>query len=591
MVEKIQYSRNLKIYWNFVKKYKFLLVMILLVLIVMQSLSLVIPYLLKLLIDNGELFLNGKITQIVFSKILLTLLAVYVGSEIIRSASEWFRHAILIKLDSRIIKDLKIKYFNHLIDLSHGFHSSNKTGTLISRIIRGGSSIESLNDSFAFNFIPLLIRFIVIGTALYFVDWKLPIIMTLFILLFISINYFLLKAEANSRMRSNKAEDKERANIADTFTNIDSIKYFGKEQKIKSVFSKLVERTRKELVKTWSFYKIRSTINIFITGLSALIILSIPIFGLLNKTTSIGTLVFVWGAYGKILNPLHGFIFGMRRVYRSMTDLEKLFNYSDIKNEIKDAPNAKRLEIKQGKVEFKNINFGYRSETRIFENFNLKIGKNQKIALVGLSGAGKSTLIKLLYRFYDPDFGQVLIDGTDIKEFKQESVRSEMSIVPQEAILFDDTIYNNIAFSKTNASNKEVWKAIKFAQLEDFINGLPEKGNTIVGERGVKLSGGEKQRVSIARAILANKKILVLDEATSAMDSETEFFIQSALKKLMKNRTTIIIAHRLSTIMFADKIVVIDKGKIKETGTHEELIKSSKIYKKLWTIQKGGYIK
>ena len=211
--------------------------------------------------------------------------------------------------------------------------------------------------------------------------------------------------------------------------------------------------------------------------------------------------------------------------------------------------------------------------------------------MFALSGSWKSNLIKLLYRFYDPDFGQVLIDGEDIKEFKQESVRSEMSIVPQEAILFDDNIYNNIAFSKPNATREEVWKAISFAQLEDFINGLPDKEKTIVGERGIKLSGGEKQRVSIARAILADKKILVLDEATSAMDSETEFFIQGALKKLMKNRTTIIIAHRLSTIMFADQIVVLHNGNIEEVGSHEELIKSSKIYKKLWTIQKGGYIK
>ncbi len=591
MAQEIHYKKNLKIYWNFVSKYKFLLTMIIFVLIIMQSMSLVIPYLLKLLIDKGELFLGGSISQLEFSEILLVLLIIYGLSELARTMAEWFRHAILIKLDSNIVKDLKIKYFNHLVGLSHEFHSSSKTGTLISRIIRGGNSIENLNDSFAFNFFPLLIRFIIIATALYFVDWKLPIVMSIFIIIFILLNYFLLKAEAAARMKSNKAEDSERANIADTFTNIDSIKYFGKEQRIKTVFSRLVEKTRKEIVKAWSFYKVRSTMNFFITGLSALVIIMIPVFGLLNKTTSIGTLVFVWGAYGKILKPLHGFIFGMRRVYRSMTDLEKLFRYGDIENEIEDKSNAKNLEIKSGSVEFKNINFGYDKRNRIFEKFNLKIEKNQKVALVGLSGAGKSTLIKLLYRFYDPDFGQVLIDGEDIKEFKQESVRSEMSIVPQEAILFDDNIYNNIAFSKPNATREEVWKAISFAQLEDFINGLPDKEKTIVGERGIKLSGGEKQRVSIARAILADKKILVLDEATSAMDSETEFFIQGALKKLMKNRTTIIIAHRLSTIMFADQIVVLHNGNIEEVGSHEELIKSSKIYKKLWTIQKGGYIK
>jgi ATP-binding cassette subfamily B protein len=248
------------------------------------------------------------------------------------------------------------------------------------------------------------------------------------------------------------------------------------------------------------------------------------------------------------------------------------------------------MDITDGEVEFKDVSFNY-GKRKIFENFNLKIPKNSKIALVGHSGSGKTTLIKLLYRFYDINSGQILIDEKDIRDFKQDSLRSEMSIVPQECILFDDTIYKNILFSNPSASREEVMQAIKFAQLDKVIERFTKKEDTIVGERGIKLSGGEKQRVSIARAILANKRILILDEATSALDSETEFEIQKDLEKLMKGRTSIIIAHRLSTIMNADKIIVLKGGEIVQQGKHSQLISQPGEYKKFWNLQKGRYLK
>jgi ATP-binding cassette, subfamily B, heavy metal transporter len=280
----------------------------------------------------------------------------------------------------------------------------------------------------------------------------------------------------------------------------------------------------------------------------------------------------------------------MRDFYTVMGDFESLYSYSKIKKEVKDKDDAKPLKIKNPSIEFKNITFMY-GKRKIFENFNLKISKNKKVAFVGHSGCGKTTLVKLLYRLYDLNTGKILLDDTDIKQVNQESLREEMSIVPQECVLFDDSIYNNILFSKPNAKKEEVMSAIKFAQLDKIIENFPDKENTLVGERGIKLSGGEKQRVSIARAILADKKILVLDEATSSLDSETEHEIQKDLEKLMKGRTSIIIAHRLSTIMHADMIVVMKKGKIVERGKHVQLIKKNGEYKKLWKLQKGGYIK
>ena len=287
---------------------------------------------------------------------------------------------------------------------------------------------------------------------------------------------------------------------------------------------------------------------------------------------------------------LFGFVYGLREYYRVMADFESLFQYYKIENDVKDKPNAKDLIIKKGIVEFKNISFSYHKR-QIFKNFNLRINNNEKAALVGHSGSGKSTLVKLLYRLYDVDNGEINVDHKNINEFKQESLRAELSIVPQECILFDDTIYNNIAFSNPKASRTDIIKAMKNAQLYNFVNSLPDKENTIVGERGVKLSGGEKQRVSIARAILADKRILVLDEATSSLDSKTEHEIQKALKILMKDRTTIIIAHRLSTILNSDRIIVMDNGKIVQIGGHKQLIKKEGIYKGLWNLQKGGYIK
>ena len=287
---------------------------------------------------------------------------------------------------------------------------------------------------------------------------------------------------------------------------------------------------------------------------------------------------------------MFGFVHGLRGFYRSMADFQDLFYYGKLSNNIKDKPSAKNLKIEKGTLEFKDVHFYY-GKRKLFQDFNLKIRENEKVAFVGHSGCGKTTLVKLLNRFYDVNSGEILIDGKNINDFKQDSIRSETGIVPQECVLFDDTIYNNIRFADPGASRKEVLSAIRFAQLDEIIANFPDKEKTIVGERGVKLSGGEKQRVSIARAILADKKILLLDEATSALDSETEYEIQKDLQKLLRGRTSIIIAHRLSTIMNADRIVVLKRGKIIQMGKHNDLIREDGEYKKLWNLQKGGYIK
>ncbi|MBS3163269.1 ABC transporter ATP-binding protein [Candidatus Woesearchaeota archaeon] len=588
--KKIDYKYNLRIYYTLVKKYKYIYTGLLLIILLTQATFLLDRYLFKLLVDNGTSFSIGSITLENFVGFLIFLLIVFLGLILSRTLLNWLELHTINVLESSAIMDLKRKYFNHLINLSHKFFTSVKTGALISKLIRGGKAIEHLTDVIAFNFSPLIFQTLVSAAALIYFDWLSALITMSVMVVFIIFNLWMSRLQQDSSIRRNNTDDTEKANISDIFTNIDSIKYFGKEFLIKKKFAKISELTRKAVLKNWNYYRWTSAGEALILGVGTFLIVYFPILKLLNHEITIGTLVFIYSTYGSLISPLFGFVHGVRTFYDAMADFESLFQYGKIKNEIKDKENAKELKIRDGNIEFKNVTFTYGNRI-IFKNFNLKIPKHKKVALVGPSGSGKTTLVKLLYRFYDVDSGSILIDGRDIRDFKQESLRSELSIVPQECILFDDTIYNNLIFSNPKASRQNVFKAIKFAQLDKIINKFPKKENTIVGERGVKLSGGEKQRVSIARALLANKKVLVLDEATSSLDSKTEHDIQKDLPKLMRGRTSVIIAHRLSTIMNADMIIVVDKEKVVQKGKHSDLIKNKGMYRRLWNLQRGGYIK
>jgi len=495
-----------------------------------------------------------------------------------------------VNLSGKMTADLKRRFFNHIINLSHSFHTTHKTGSLISRIIRGSGGIDRMNDVIIFNTAPLVFQLILVSGALIYFNLIPALVIFLTTVLFIYYSIYTQNKSKPSGAINHRTEDREKSEIADFLMNIDSIRYFAKEKKVQAKFKKLSENSKKTAIRYENFFSQLTAGQLFILGIGLFFLMYFPIMEFLEGALSIGDVVFIYTIYGNIAGPLWSFVHGTRQYYKAMIDFESLFQYTKIEQEVKDRPEAKKLKIREGEVEFKDLDFNY-GKRKIFKKFNLKIPKNKKYALVGHSGCGKSTLVNLLYRLYDVDKGRVLIDNKDIRDFKQESLRNEMSIVPQECMLFDDTIYKNIAFSKPDATKREIIRAIKFAQLDKMIKDFPKKEKTIVGERGVKLSGGEKQRVSIARAILADKKILVLDEATSSLDSQTEHEIQADLAKLLQGRTSIIIAHRLSTIMHADKIVVMKKGKIVQIGNHNELIRQEGEYKKLWNLQKGGYIK
>ncbi|MEM4181644.1 MAG: ABC transporter ATP-binding protein [Candidatus Pacearchaeota archaeon] len=589
--DKISKKEILKDYLSLIKKYR-LLIFFAVFLSIFGSLKQFLErFLLKLGIDKATDYLAGKMFFSDLINILGILLIVFFVATILAIFFSFIEIHLINKIEAEAATGLKRKYFNHILFLDYEFFTKHKTGSLISRLTRGGSAVERVTDSLFFGFLPLIIQFLIAFLSMLYLGKTFSFILIIFTFAFLGYSFILQKKVNFYQEEANKQEDIEKGNVADFFTNIDSIKYYGKENWIKNKFFNLTENTKKAQIKAWHMWRYVSSGQILILSLWSLTIIYFSFRKFLNGQMSVGDLTFVYTTFLMFINPLFDFVFNVRNFMRGLVDFEELFAYGKIESKIKDKPNATNLKVKEGKIIFDKISFSYDKKRRIFEDLYLEITAGKKVALVGHSGSGKTTLVKLLYRMYDVQKGRILIDNQDIRDVKQESLRNEMAIIPQECVLFDDTIFNNIKFSKPNATKEEVWKAIKFAKLDNFIKNLPQKENTIVGERGIKLSGGEKQRVSIARAILADKKILVLDEATSSLDSETEHEIQEELKELMKGRTTIIIAHRLSTIMNADIIVVLKKGKIVQIGKHKDLIKQEGEYSKLWKLQKGGYIK
>lgn len=588
--KKVDFKKNFESYLKIARPYTGLFVIVILLATLMEFLSIAEKYLFKIILDKGSLLIAETISSSAFMQTLLIIAAVFIGISIARVIDHWYRIALLNKLETNMIYDIKNKFFNHIVRLDHGFHTTHKTGSMISKLNRGTNALERMTDFLVFNVAPLVLQIILIGGSLLVLDWAAAVAIVLTAATFIVYGLYISYIQREAHVQSYTAEDREKGTISDVFMNIDSIKYFGKENYIQKRYQKISEDTKVKMLRFWNYGRYFSAGETLILAIGTFFAIYFPLMKFIDGSLTVGTLAFIYSVYGGLMGILFGFVHGIRGFYISLGDFDALFKYEEITNAIADKENAENLKVGHGKIEFKNISFKYHSRN-VINNISLAIQPGERIALVGHSGSGKTTLIKLLYRLYDTDKGQILIDNKNIKDSKQESLRSELSIVPQECILFDDTIFNNIQFSRPNATREEVMQAIRLAQLDKFVSQLPKKENTVVGERGVKLSGGEKQRVSIARAILANKKILVLDEATSALDSKTEWEIQRALKNLMQNRTSIIIAHRLSTIMHADKIVVMEKGRIVQLGKHRDLIQEKGTYQELWNLQKGGYIK
>jgi len=542
----------------------------------------------KGMVDLGESLASGGINLTNAREAFIILLVVFGVAVLIRSTSRYFHIHIENIFKVRLEKKIKEEYFNKIVSQDYEFHTDNQSGVLISKLSRGGSAASALAQTLSLLYrggVSLLIVFITIS---YFS--LIPALITLLtgVVLFL-FSHYKFKLQKEKKSIQNNFEDVEKGFVSNMITNFEIIKFFGRENKIKDAFEKRAEDTRSSQLVVGNYMRGYNWGVSLTLGIGSFLLLYFSFADFLAGNISIGAVVFIFTTFGRMITPIINLTTQMGEIKRNIADLESLFAYDNLVNSVEDKPNAKDISIKRGEINFENVSFAYGSK-KIFDDFSLRVKPGEKVAIVGGSGSGKTSLIRLLFRLYDVQKGAITVDGVDIRDVKQEIFRSQMSIVPQDSILFNDTLANNIKFSQPNASKEELRNAIKKSALDSFVNKLDKKEDTLVGERGVKLSGGERQRVSIARAMLARKKIVVLDEPTSSLDSKTEKQIQKGMDNLLRDKTSIIIAHRLSTVMNSDRIIVIGSGKILEEGTHKELLRKKGHYFDLWQLQKGGVI-
>lgn len=497
-----------------------------------------------------------------------------------------------LRFEAKGIKHIADDSFLYLQKHSFRFFNNNFSGALVKRLNRLTSSFERIADIFAFDIFKIIIKILVTIVVLSVFSWKLGVVMAFWIGIFITMNIFLANYKYKFDTKKASSDTRVTAEMSDSISNNINLKLFSGLPFEFDRYKKATQNREDLSIRSW---KVGTNIDSFQGILFAMLeigILYIAVNLWSNDLLNVGGLFIIQAYIFELMNSIWGLGGRIRRLFEAFADAEEMIIDLNTKHEIRDKDGAKDLKVNGGKIEFKDVKFKYnKKETAIFDKFNFKVKANQKVALVGPSGGGKTTITKLILRLFDINQGQILIDGQNIKNVTQDSLREAVTLVPQDPYLFHRSLKENIRYGRMDASDQEVYAASKMARCDEFINAMPKKYDTIVGERGVKLSGGQRQRVAIARAILSNAQILIFDEATSSLDSESEKMISDAITNLTKNKTTIIIAHRLSTIMHADKVYVIADGGIAEEGSHAELIASdSGLYKKLWNMQSGGYL-
>ena len=551
----------------------------LLLLVMAKLASVAVPLVLKEVIDA----LDQPQDMLVLPALLV------MGYGVLRLCSTLFgeiRDAIFAKVTQRAIRRVAIKVFDHLHALSLRFHLERQTGGVSRDIERGSRGISFLLNFMLFNILPTLLEIGLVAVILLsnYDIWFSVIIFTT-LAAYIALTLIITEWRMIFRRTMNDMDSKANTRAIDSLLNYETVKYFGNE-------SWEAQRYDEHLQK-WETAAVRNQTSLAAlnAGQSAIIALGVTMLmllasdGVVKGSMSLGDLVLVNAFMLQLYMPLHFLGFVYREIKHSLADMEKMFTLLMESEEIKDKSGASDLVQGDASVRFENVNFSYEPNRQILFDMSFDISAGHNIAIVGNSGSGKSTISRLLFRFYEVTSGRILVNDQDIRNITQKSLRATIGIVPQDTVLFNESIYYNIAYGRPDASCEEVFEAAKSAHIHNFIESLPDKYETTVGERGLKLSGGEKQRVAIARAILKRPEILIFDEATSALDSKSEKAIQEELKRIAANRTTLTIAHRLSTIADADQILVMDRGKIIERGSHQELLVAKGFYAHMWELQ------
>ena len=496
------------------------------------------------------------------------------------------RDALFARVAQHAMRALALRVFEHLHSLSIRFHLSRKTGALNRFIDRGTNSVRFLLSFVAFNVVPTVIELLLIGGILWalfgFVYTAITIVT---IALYVWLTFVITAWRTRIRREMNDAENAIGSRTVDSLLNFETVRYFTNESHEVARLDEALADYEKAAVRTRESLSLLNVAQAGVVTLGVTLMLVLAAFDIRNGDMTIGDFVVVNTYLLQVAIPLNILGTVYREIRQSMVDMENLFALVDEKTDVADAPGAKILRPEGGVIEFRNVSFSYEANRTILKNINLAVDAGTTTAIVGPTGSGKSTISRLLLRFYDPQAGRILIDGQDLRGLTQHSLRGAIGVVPQDTVLFNDTIYYNIAYGNPKANEDQVLAAAKAAQLDNFIQRLPERYQTLVGERGLKLSGGEKQRVAIARALLRDPEIFFFDEATSSLDSTTEREIQSNFAKISNGKTSLVIAHRLSTIVEANQILVLAEGTITERGTHPTLLAENGLYAKLWREQ------
>jgi len=553
-----------------------------------KLITIAIPYSFKWATDAlaGKLSLDAvPLTQVMVSAASLAI--VYGLLRVLMSLTQQGRDALFAAVAMNAVRRLANEVFEHLHRLSLRFHLERKTGGLTRVLERGRNAIETIIRTSMLTAVPTVVEFALIVAAMLFsFDWRYVAAISLTVVVYLAYTTIATNWRINIRRSMNESDTDANTKAIDSLLNFETVKYFGAEEREAARYDKAMARYERMSVRTYVSLAVLNAGQAVIFTLGLIAVLEMCVVGIARGQKTVGDFVLINLMMLQLYQPLNFMGMVYREIKQAIVDIEAMFTILDQNPEIEDVPGAKPLKVSAGDVRFENVEFAYDLARPILHGVSFGAPPGHTIAIVGPSGAGKSTISRLLFRFYEPTAGRILIDGQDIRSVTQKSLRAAIGMVPQDTVLFNDSIVYNVRYGRDSASEADVEAAADNAQIDAFIRALPQGYNAQVGERGLKLSGGEKQRVAIARTMLKAPPILVLDEATSALDSFTEREIQLALERVSRGRTTIVIAHRLSTVINADEILVLDKGVFVERGTHEALLARGGVYAALWSRQR-----